>query len=730
MSDSVPTAAAAPAAADSSSSSSNGASAASIDEDIDLSSQSLDWWMKQPKKEAGELLLKRAMILAGVSEELGADSARGKALKKEADELMAFANDVQSLPETKQAMEEAHKLMGELNEKYKGVAVQGKGLADESLGLWQSVSKSKEADDLMAQGKTLLSDWMQYGQSDQGKQLLAKGQSMAKGQSGGLISLIDDNLDKEGKPVVQKDQLMNVTQQVSDVGKELHKELADDEDVAELLKLAKRDIASATAIAQDAAHKSILEDKDNPLALQTLSEEQKNTLAIMKGEKVTSSTHSAPHCSTAPLTAVLLLTLTHTLSLLRSFDVGCRQYIRDLKTSGVGQKLLQQGTAYLASGSLSPTAIMGQGASLMNDDKSRHQFINSVKDKALEFLMAYLPTAQVPPVEGEKDGVEYRLSNIDLSGFKVASKDVEVAINEDDGLSIWAINISCLMQGLEFKYKKNTFPKMSGEGKAEAIASGVKFHIRLDLELPDRYKKLVSPLSSKSPSPTSSTSPSAPATPSAGPSAPATPSKKVMIGSNLSKQIASNAAAPPPAAAAAGQTGKPPLSVNTTQQKQQAAAQQQQQQQGGKLFTFPKSNSSTSVAAAVSASSSAVNPLSPNQAPSPRSAYTPGGTPIPQENVIRQQKAVARAVASDTPRLILSKTKVVLPHFQLKITAGDMKWSIIQHAHIRTDTHRPQQYRTASLVHLSGNRASLCRIGSLIRSCCTWCLFAVAAVLL
>ena len=304
----------------------------------------------------------------------------------------------------------------------------------------------------------------------------------------------------------------------------------------------------------------------------------------------------------------------------------------------------------------------------MNDEKSRQQFVNSVKDKALEFLMAYLPTAKVPPVEGEKDGVEYTLSNIDLSGFKVASKDVEVAINEQDGLSIWAINISCVMSGLEFKYKKNTFPKLSGEGKAEAVASGVKFHIRLDLELPERYKKLVSPLSSRTPSPTSSASPSTSTAPSATSSAPATPSKKIMIGSNLSKQIASNAAAPAPAPA-----GKPPLSVNTVQQKA-AAQQQQQQQQGGKLFNFPKSSSSTSVATASSS-----NPLSPNQAPSPRSAYTPGGTPIPQENVIRQQKAVARAVMSDTPRLILTKTKVVLSQFQLKIMAGDMKWYATLH---------------------------------------------------
>ena len=295
---------------------------------------------------------------------------------------------------------------------------------------------------------------------------------------------------------------------------------------------------------------------------------------------------------------------------------------------------------------------MGQGQTLMSDDKSRQQFINKVKDSALDFLMAYLPTAKVPPIEGEKEGVEYKLQNIDLSGFKVQSKDVEVAINEEDGLSIWAINISCAMNGLEFFYNKKTFPKMSGEGKAEAVASGVKFHMRLDLELPDRYKKLISPSNSKSPtkgSPSTSPLPSpnvggsppkppAPVAGGSGPSSgapsptaattssppqPATPSKKVLIGSNLSKQIGASAAPQPKPAQA---TGKPPLSVSTAQQKAAAAAGGQQK------FTFPQNQGQANPS----------NALSPTAGQaSPRSAYTPNGTPIPRENIIRNQKATS-----------------------------------------------------------------------------------------
>ena len=143
--------------------------------------------------------MKKAMVLMGVSKELGADTDRGKALKKEADELLSFANDVQNMPETKQAMAEAHKLLDELNTKYSSVAAKGQGIADESLKLWSSVSTSKEADALMVQGKNLLADWTKYAQSDQGKDLLNKAQSKVQGQSGGLVSMIDEHVLDKGQ---------------------------------------------------------------------------------------------------------------------------------------------------------------------------------------------------------------------------------------------------------------------------------------------------------------------------------------------------------------------------------------------------------------------------------------------------------------------------------------------------------------------------------------------------
>jgi len=649
---------------------------------LSLNKDSYDWWMKQDKKEAGDLLLRKAMVLMGVSDSLGENSDRGKALKSEANELLSFASDLQNRPEAQQAMEEAHKLLSSLNIKYESVSHQTKGLQDETWKLWSSVSASNEASTLMDQGQKLFSDWTNYAKSDQGKEYLTSAQQKLQGQSGDFVSMIDNHaLNEEGKPLVQKDKLMDVANQAADVGRELHKELIDDSDVAALIAQAQKDFSGATTFAQSSIHSSILEDPNNPLNITDMTEEQKTALSLMKGE----------------------------------------QYIRDLRNSSMAQKLIQQGTAYISSGALSPTAIMGQGQSLYSDEKSRQMFINKVKDSALEFLMAYLPTAKVPPVEGEKDGVEYKLSGIDLSGFKVLSEDVEVAINEEDGLGIWARNISCTMKSLEFTYNKKTFPKVSGEGKAEAIASGVKFMMRLELELPERYRKLVSPSGSKSPSknitpaespraqiagttpalpppspqqpkPTQQTQPpqqqqqrpqqptpqqqlqqqqQRPAQPQPVAAKPAgakpqlTPAqiqqlqflqqqqnaqKRTVVNSSLSKQVTNAAptqpkpAQPKPAQPQQQQQRPPPVTTQQPNRPQQQPTQ----------FNFPRSGSSSAL--------------------TPSGSHTPNGTPISKENSIRNQKAVAKAIAADQPRLVLAGCKVTLDNFNLKILNGDYKF--------------------------------------------------------
>ena len=49
-------------------------------------------------------------------------------------------------------------------------------------------------------------------------------------------------------------------------------------------------------------------------------------------------------------------------------------------------------------------------------------------DFLLEFLLRYLPNVAVPPVEGVKDNVGYKIDGVDLSGFVIKKESVEIEI--------------------------------------------------------------------------------------------------------------------------------------------------------------------------------------------------------------------------------------------------------------------------------------------------------------
>lgn len=40
-------------------------------------------------------------------------------------------------------------------------------------------------------------------------------------------------------------------------------------------------------------------------------------------------------------------------------------------------------------------------------------------DSCLDFLLDYLPSMPIPPITGLKDNVEYTISQLDMSGFKL-----------------------------------------------------------------------------------------------------------------------------------------------------------------------------------------------------------------------------------------------------------------------------------------------------------------------
>ena len=146
-----------------------------------------------------------------------------------------------------------------------------------------------------------------------------------------------------------------------------------------------------------------------------------------------------------------------------------------------GHKLLDiTGKRFLGKGA---DTLLSQGSKIVQHKQTRDKFLREIKDASVEFLLSYLPTLKVGVIEGVKDNVKYKLWDIDLSGFKLVSEKVDVAFDEEAlELKVTASNLSCKMQGLSWQYKQQTFPYMSGTGKADAFAADADFRFVLKIE--------------------------------------------------------------------------------------------------------------------------------------------------------------------------------------------------------------------------------------------------------
>jgi hypothetical protein len=87
--------------------------------------------------------------------------------------------------------------------------------------------------------------------------------------------------------------------------------------------------------------------------------------------------------------------------------------------------------------------------------------VDGLKDACLEFLLQYLPSMPIPPIDGEENGLEYSVSNLDLTRFKLKKEDVRVTLGDFSVLNHAA------------DAARAAAPASSGAGQAAAVAAAV-----------------------------------------------------------------------------------------------------------------------------------------------------------------------------------------------------------------------------------------------------------------
>ena len=121
-----------------------------------------------------------------------------------------------------------------------------------------------------------------------------------------------------------------------------------------------------------------------------------------------------------------------------------------------------------------PPDLLSAAEVALTDERARTRLIDSVKDNILDFLVSYIPTINIASLDGVHENIEYSISGLDLSGFRFDKNCVTMDVEDNlasgkDLLSFVATDITAKFSSVQWKYKKLTFPYLSGQGTANAF---------------------------------------------------------------------------------------------------------------------------------------------------------------------------------------------------------------------------------------------------------------------
>jgi hypothetical protein len=111
---------------------------------------------------------------------------------------------------------------------------------------------------------------------------------------------------------------------------------------------------------------------------------------------------------------------------------------------------------------------------VLKDSKVREKLIDSTKDQLVEFLLTFVPDMTIPDFEDTQNDLDYAISDLDISAFKVKKEDVQISMNNDpnsfgtDFMKCSAKGISASFEGIRWRFAQQYFPHMSGEGVTAA----------------------------------------------------------------------------------------------------------------------------------------------------------------------------------------------------------------------------------------------------------------------
>lgn len=166
---------------------------------------------------------------------------------------------------------------------------------------------------------------------------------------------------------------------------------------------------------------------------------------------------------------------------------------------------------------LDVNSVFDQMNILVTDKDARRQLVDLWKDQILDFLIGFLPTLQIPDIDGIKDDLQYHVSGLDMSGIKLRKEAVSINLVDEpftslglsmsgssrveelsatttaggamgeirqrplDLFSIHVGGISAVFTDVEWSYLQLFFPHLHGDGLASAEVSNASLDLSFKL---------------------------------------------------------------------------------------------------------------------------------------------------------------------------------------------------------------------------------------------------------
>jgi hypothetical protein len=115
------------------------------------------------------------------------------------------------------------------------------------------------------------------------------------------------------------------------------------------------------------------------------------------------------------------------------------------------------------------------GTTLTRNREKRQEFVDRMKNHCLDFFVSVLPTIKVDTITGVEEGIEYSLSKLDLSNFKVLKERVKVrmgTVADEELFTVRATHLTALLKGFQWTFAQKYFPYAHGGGLADADLDG------------------------------------------------------------------------------------------------------------------------------------------------------------------------------------------------------------------------------------------------------------------